>query len=241
MAGAIFVSVLAALSYLEPTSAISLPTHYDGRNTHDAHPANGVCTDFTITKTVTSSQFGFAPKKFENNYDVVGFLEALASSAKEPSFEPLISPTKPTTRDYTISATFCTPKHKKGKEGTVLVATSGLGYDKRYWASTYEPEKYSFAGHALDAGYSVFYYDRVGVGKSQKVSGYENQSANQGALLSKIVKDIKAGKWTGKVQAKKVVLVGHSFGSYTSSALIAAEPNLVDGKSWEIGQDSTAS
>ena len=236
MASAIFVSVLAALSYLEPASAISLPTSHDGHNTHDTHPANGVCTDFTITKTVTSAQFAFAPPKFENNYDVVGFLEGLASSAKAPSSSPLIPPTKPTTKDYTISATFCTPKHKKGKEGTVLVATSGLGYDKRYWASTYEPEQYSFAGHALDAGYSVFYYDRVGVGKSQKVSGYENQSANQGALLSKIVKDIKAGKWTGEVHAKKVVLVGHSFGSYISNALIAAEPDLVDGKPLKLGQ-----
>jgi pimeloyl-ACP methyl ester carboxylesterase len=227
MANTIFISILAAASYLQSTSAISLPTrHY----THNDHPANGICTDFTITKSVTSAQFAFAQPPFKDNYDVAGFLESVASSAKIPSFAPLVPPTKPATKDYTISATFCTPKHKNGKEATVLVATSGLGYDKRYWASTYKPEEYSFVGHALDAGYSVFYYDRVGVGKSPKVSGYENQSANQGALLSKIVKDIKAGKWTGNVSAKKVVLVGHSFGSYTSSALIAAEPDLVDGK-----------
>lgn len=230
MASVIFVSILATLSYVGPVSAKSLITRHSGHDTNDIHPTNGICTDFDITKTVTSAQFGFAPPRFKDNYDVVGFLESVASSAKKPAFKPLVSPTKPTIKGYTVSATFCTPKHKKGKETTVLVATSGLGYDKRYWASTYEPEKYSFVGHALDAGYSVFYYDRVGVGKSPKVSGFENQSANQGALLSKIVKDIKVGKWTGNIHAQKVILVGHSFGSYTSSALIAAEPSLVDGK-----------
>ncbi|KAF2799866.1 alpha/beta-hydrolase [Melanomma pulvis-pyrius CBS 109.77] len=222
---ALFVSVLAALSCLDQASASSLLARHDNDNTH---PSNGVCSDFTVTETVTSKNWGFAPAKFKNNFDVAMFLENLARKPTPP-FVPLVPPKEVTTKEYTVSATFCVPKKTNGKEGTILVATSGLGYDGRYWASTYKPEEYSFVGHALDAGYSVFYYDRIGTGKSQKESGYVNQSTNQGAFLSKIVKGIRAGNWTGKVQAKKIILVGHSFGSYTSNALIAAEPDLVDG------------
>ena len=36
-----------------------------------------------------------------------------------------------------------------------------------YWASSYKPKEYSFAQYALENGYSVFWYDRVGTGRSQ--------------------------------------------------------------------------
>lgn len=37
-----------------------------------------------------------------------------------------------------------------------------------YWNSGYEPETYNFVQFAVSQGYSVFNYDRVGVGKSSK-------------------------------------------------------------------------
>jgi hypothetical protein len=235
MANAIFVAVLAALSVIEPVSALSLSTRHDGYNPENAHPSNGVCTDFSITKTVTALNYPFTQPKWKNNYDVAGFSADLARKpAKDPkdAFVPLGKPSN-LTQTHTIFATFCSPKDtKKGKESTVLVATHGLGYDGRYWASTYKPEEYSFVGHALDAGYSVFYYDRVGTGKSSSPSGFVTQESDQQALLSTVVKDIRGGKWTNKIHAKKIVLVGHSFGSFTSSGLIAAEPDLVEGESY---------
>ena len=36
-----------------------------------------------------------------------------------------------------------------------------------YWTSTYKPDEYNFVQYALDAGYSVLYYDRLGTGKSE--------------------------------------------------------------------------
>ena len=38
----------------------------------------------------------------------------------------------------------------------------------RYWNSRYEPERYNFVQYAVKRGYSVFFYDRLGVGKSTK-------------------------------------------------------------------------
>lgn len=34
------------------------------------------------------------------------------------------------------------------------------------------PEEYSFAQKMLDNGYSIFWYDRVGTGRSQKYVGH---------------------------------------------------------------------
>ena len=46
--------------------------------------------------------------------------------------------------------------------------THGLNFNRNYWDSDYQPERYSFVDAAIAEGYSVFYYDRLGVGKSQK-------------------------------------------------------------------------
>lgn len=35
-----------------------------------------------------------------------------------------------------------------------------------YWDPEFEPENYSFVDYAIARGYSVFYYDRLGLGKS---------------------------------------------------------------------------
>lgn len=38
----------------------------------------------------------------------------------------------------------------------------------RYWDPEIEPSRYSFVDYAIKEGYSIFFYDRLGVGKSQK-------------------------------------------------------------------------
>ena len=36
----------------------------------------------------------------------------------------------------------------------------------RYWDPEIQPEKYSFVDFAISKGYSVFFYDRLGISKS---------------------------------------------------------------------------
>lgn len=55
-----------------------------------------------------------------------------------------------------------------GRAKTVLFATHGLNFDRSYWDLPVESEKYSFVDEAIAQGYSVFFYDRLGVGKSQR-------------------------------------------------------------------------
>jgi pimeloyl-ACP methyl ester carboxylesterase len=60
------------------------------------------------------------------------------------------------------------------------------------------------------------------------VSGYENSLPNQAALLAKLAALIRAGQYTDTITASKVALVGHSYGSQLSAAVLQAAPELID-------------
>lgn len=160
----LIIGLLAALNLL--ATSLALPAHASAWETCST-PSNGVCTEYTITESVTATELIYALPKFENNFDVASFLTASARKDSATAVTPLAG-AKNVTNEYTVSATFCTPKVKKGgKESTVLIATHGLGYDRRYWASAYKPDEYSFAASVLESGYSILFYDRIGVGQSQ--------------------------------------------------------------------------
>jgi pimeloyl-ACP methyl ester carboxylesterase len=105
-----------------------------------------------------------------------------------------------------------------------------MKYMSSYWEPTISPEKYSFVDNVVGKGYSIFFYDRLGVGASTKISGYLNQATIQVAILQELAKLVKSGKYTGSVgKPKKLVLVGHSFGSGITAAAATAQPGIADG------------
>jgi hypothetical protein len=161
MAATILLSALVGTSLV---AAAAYPS-----KSHPEIPA-GDCEDYSITVPVTSDLYQWAPPPFKDNFDVVDWLFNGSRKDSQQVYHPFGDAKKKTvTKKYTISATFCSPKARKGgKEKTVLLATSGLAYDGRYWAPTYKVDEYSFTENAMKAGYSVFYYDRIGTGKSQK-------------------------------------------------------------------------
>ncbi|KAH9216272.1 Alpha/Beta hydrolase protein [Leptodontidium sp. 2 PMI_412] len=192
-------------------------------------PRKKTCTDYEIPVTPTSLNLVWG-KKFVTDFDVVDFISDINSRTAATSFNPYDTTTAPvlTTDSYTISATFCTPQ--KGATGIVLLLSHGLNFDRSYWDPEVSKEKYSFVDWVLARGYSVFYYDRLGVGKSTLVSGYVNQASIQIAILEELATSVKAGKYTGGFGApKSLVLVGHSFGSVISAALVTAGPSIAEG------------
>ncbi|KAL7904240.1 Alpha/Beta hydrolase protein [Trichoderma velutinum] len=186
------------------------------------------CTDYDIPVTVTSTNFLFGPR-FENNFELIDFLTAL-TSRDNSTFHPFTG-TATQTNTYTISGTFCAPSDSKvQKKDTVLLLTHGLGFDRSYWDPEVHPEEYSFVNYAIAQGYSTFSYDRLGVGASSVVSGYTNQASIQMAILQSLAKSIRSGNYSTSGKApKKLVLVGHSFGSALSAGALTAEPDLADG------------
>ncbi|KAK8072846.1 hypothetical protein PG996_006194 [Apiospora saccharicola] len=195
----------------------------------------GDCIDYQIPVTTRTEALVWDLPKFSNNFDVSAFILSLIRRTTGPDVIPFnpFSGSKNVTREYKIGATFCSPKNssKGGHEETFLLATHGLGYDRRYWIPAVNTSEYSFAEYAVSKGYSIFMYDRVGTGKSSRVSGYnESQISTHLAILTSLTNSLKSGQYTGTVgKPSKIVHVGHSFGSILTHSLVQQDPSLSDG------------
>ncbi|KAK8016855.1 hypothetical protein PG993_015044 [Apiospora rasikravindrae] len=223
--------LLSAALLLSPT--LSAPSAYPLSSA--SMERMGDCIDYQIPVTTRTEAQVWGLPKFSSNFDVSAFILSLIRRTTVPPTIPFnpFKGTRNVTGNYTIGATFCSPKNasKGGHEKTVLLATHGLGYDRRYWIPTFNTSEYSFAEYAVSKGYSVFMYDRVGTGKSSRVSGYtESQSSNHLAILASLTKSVRSGQYTGNLgQPSKVVHVGHSFGSILTHTLVEQDPTLSDG------------
>jgi hypothetical protein len=130
-------------------------------------PPNANCVDYEIPVVVSTKGIEWTGPKWTDNYGLIDFV-SLSSARPEANFTPPVTGPVDINGTYTISGTFCSPKTKGEHSSTVLLATHGLGYDRSYWNSAFEPENYNFAQYAVDKGYSIFFYDRLGTGKSSK-------------------------------------------------------------------------
>ena len=88
------------------------------------------CTDYEIPVTTQTEALIFGYPEFSDNFDLAGFIATLITRKTDPPFNPF-SGKKNVTGNYNISATFCSPKTANGHEKTVLIASHGLGYDRR--------------------------------------------------------------------------------------------------------------
>ncbi|KAI1039594.1 hypothetical protein LB505_009556 [Fusarium chuoi] len=108
----------------------------------------------------------------------------------------------------------------------------------RYWDPELKPEEYSYVDATLAKGYSILTYDRLGTGKSSKADGYnEIAILKELTVLARDGNLLHSSKVTGKrpqkgfydYKPKKVVHIGHSFGSATTSGLLSLHGNFSDG------------
>ncbi|KIW12549.1 hypothetical protein PV08_09826 [Exophiala spinifera] len=191
-------------------------------------PPNRACESFRIPVTVSSEDLIYALPHFNSDFDVADFIDILSSRSSLP-ISSIFGGTHNVTAAYTIGATFCRPQHNY-TNNTVLIATHGLNFDRSYWDPNLQNGNYSFVDFAVSQGYSVLFYDRLGVGESSRVSGYAAQLSNQVAILQRLVGTVRDTKYKDRFgRPKSVVLVGHSFGSGISLATVALDPTIADG------------
>ncbi|KAF4948192.1 hypothetical protein FGADI_9820 [Fusarium gaditjirri] len=197
------------------------------------------CVQLQIPVTASANNTRYNSVKVESTIDLVDFIwDTSTWSHANRSTEVL-----PVHGTYSISAQLCIPAD--GEKSDILqVATHGLGFDKRYWDPELRPEEYSYVDTAIARGYSILTYDRLGTGKSSKADGYnEVQLGLQVAILKELTVLARDGKLlaSSKVLSKrphktfydykprKVVHIGHSFGSATTSGLLSLHGSLSDG------------
>lgn len=176
--------------------------------------------------------YTFLPPEFQSGYDATAFLLQIVNrTAADPNApSPLGSPQN-LTKTFSINFEYCTPSISAGS-GTLQLLTHGIGFDQSYWHFDYQNSKdYDYAYQAAQKGYATLSYDRLGTGESQIVSPYnEQQALVELAILEQITTLVRSGKLNSAVLVpKKVVHVGHSYGSQLTNGLIGTKPGLSDG------------
>ncbi|KAF4444411.1 hypothetical protein F53441_11136 [Fusarium austroafricanum] len=128
---------------------------------------------------------------------------------------------------YKLAATYCEPDKGPGDE--LQIMTHGIGFDRSYWDLPYNNYNYSYVARAVEQGYSTLTYDRLGIGASSKGNPLsEIQVYLEIAALKAITKMARGGDLGTGSAFKKVVHLGHSFGSIISYALANESPELTD-------------
>lgn len=116
-------------------------------------------------------------------------------------------------RGYLISYVKYTPSSDKKTTPVVYLHGGPGGYIHSSIIETLSP--------LTELGYEVYFYDQLGSGLSERPPGFRDVS------LSHHVEDLHE-IITKHIGAKKVILIGHSFGANLATHFLAAHPDLVD-------------
>lgn len=224
MAGIAVAAILLLAKHLKAGPVPNSPSHYSGNN----RP----CTGFILPLEVTAQSAIYDVMRVDNNIDAMAF--AVSRDTWDHDFQVLKNHTISGT--YDISVQLCVPPGGSKKDH-LQVVTHGYAFDKRYWDSEINPSEYSYVENAMNAGYSVLTYDRLGTGKSPKPDAYTGLSAtlelemlreiSEMARSGDLVKHIPSGDIEQKFN--KIIHVGHSYGSILTWSLLSTYPDVSDG------------
>lgn len=109
----------------------------------------------------------------------------------------------------------------------------------RYWDPERRAGTNSYVNAALEAGYSILIYDRLGVGRSDKPDAYEIlQAPVEVEVLHQLTSLARSGQLCSPSQVHqgakvpkfdKIILVGHSFGTAITSGVVSKYGDTIDG------------
>jgi pimeloyl-ACP methyl ester carboxylesterase len=142
--------------------------------------------------------------------------EAGGFRCKQVTFPVTLSPADSTV--YDVAGSLCAEGslHRK----TLQITIHGGTYSRIYWDWPYQPDTYSYLRRATAAGYAVLNIDRIGNGQSGRPPAEAVDFTSNAYVVHQIVQALRGGDLVvpsfGRVRAERVVLVGHSMGSFTS-------------------------
>ncbi|KAL4733972.1 Alpha/beta hydrolase family-domain-containing protein [Aspergillus similis] len=196
--------------------------------------ASRPCVDMLLSLPITANNSIYDIPRVDSSIDAVNYVWDL-DHWSAPNSTERVRGARPVHETFAISAQLCVPR-ASNKAGILQIATHGFGFDKRYWDAELHPDKYSYVDAALNAGYSILTYDRLSVGHSDKPDAYE---VVQVPVETEILKELAVLARSGALAEKassirvpsfdKVVLVGHSYGSGLTIAVLATYPSIADG------------
>ena len=192
------------------------------------------CYNFVLPVEATAQNYEYNIVPVEDNINATAYAIDLDTWT--------FNATERTIRNFTVSDTFnisaqlCVAPTGSKKENLIIATHGGL-FDKRYWDPALDRKEYSFVNAAVEAGYSILTYDRLGTGESDKPDGYTIvQAPLQLEILRSITNLARSGDLLKTASAKtprpgrtpaadtttfdKIIHIGHSFGSVLTSAFL---------------------
>lgn len=119
-----------------------------------------------------------------------------------------------------VFAKLCLPPGQT--PSTVQLLVHGITYSHQYWDfpdPSGPSNRYSYVSAALNAGFATLAIDRIGSGESSRPLGLLVTIEANAYVVHQVVQALRNG-WrmgdSGTVRFAKVLLVGHSYGSFTA-------------------------
>ena len=131
-----------------------------------------------------------------------------------------------TTDTFQIIGTLCSKGPAAGK--TVQLLLHGSTYARDYWDFPYQAGHYSYVQAATGRGYATFNLDRIGNGASDHPAGTLVDIDANGFVVHQVVEALRAGQIASQ-SFVKVIVVGHSMGSFTTINYAGRFPGEADG------------
>jgi len=130
------------------------------------------------------------------------------------------------TDTFNVVGTLCSQGPAAGK--TVQLLLHGATYARYYWDLPYQAEHYSYVHAATKRGYATFNLDRIGNGASDHPDGNLVYIVANGFVVHQVVEALRAGEIASQ-SFEKVIVVGHSMGSFSAANYAGSFPGEADG------------
>ncbi|KZP33550.1 hypothetical protein FIBSPDRAFT_847456 [Athelia psychrophila] len=137
---------------------------------------------------------------------------------------------------YSISATYCPPTAIVAHRATtVQLLLHGAVSNKHYWSALgpvgsslqYHPYNYSYVDFARSEGYSTIAIDRLGAGNSSHPDPALVRTEIEAQITNTIIQQLRHSPFPFS-PSKRIILVGHSFGSLVINAVLNEYPRAAD-------------
>ncbi|KAJ4419613.1 hypothetical protein N0V85_000941 [Neurospora sp. IMI 360204] len=221
--------------FIHPTLGHSISAHTPSHNSH-----NPLCTPLSFTLTATAEHISLAsPPDPSNETAILEIVNQSWDGTRVTNGTQTVSGT------FTLNAIYCQPapsshknKNKNEHKDVLQILLHGATYNKTMWSGFGFGYPYDWQAFATspEQGYHTLALDRLSHGENDP-RGLDPlndvQMPLQTELLHQLISVIKTQPNTNTTSSKtyplgktftKIVLVGHSLGSYLSVALARLYP-----------------
>ncbi|KAK4892694.1 hypothetical protein LTR27_008793 [Elasticomyces elasticus] len=228
-----FFAPATALMVLSATHAVHaiLPSGLQGPDQSGfinatVHPSNGgfsVCVSGLIPVQASATNYKINLDIPKNQTETTELWLKLSTPGSTFARDA-VTGTNNVSGTFNMAATLCVPADNLAPK-EVHLATHGSPYNAQYW--DFAPD-YSYADIAAMHGHATFFYDRLGVGKSDRPDGIQIVQSPLGVeILHNLAVMLKSGA-IGNNRFTKLVGVGHSFGSLFTTVAASKYPEAFD-------------